>query len=304
VRISVVIPTTGRASLAAAVDSVLGQTLQAAEVLIVYDGIGELAVPRGGPAAPPITVMRTGGNHGGGAARNLGVGAASGDLVALLDDDDRWQPEKLRLQLECYLAHVGTTSPPLIVACRQAEVTTAGRVCAVTPRRLIGVGQPLADYLFAKRAIRPGEAGISSSMLLTTRDLLSTVQFDETLPRHQDWDWLLRAEADAGAVVRMCPETLVAYTRHQPGHSVSSSGSWQTSLDWVVSNRNGLTARQQANVILTVTAPLAARNREWGAVMRLCRRALRLGAAPRGWPFVIIDSGLTAWRGRRARRPG
>jgi len=105
--VSVVIPTYNRAGLIArAIDSVLAQTHQTLEVVVVDDGstdrTAELIKTRYG--AEPRVRYLTQTNQGVSAARNRGLGAARGEYVALLDSDDVWKPWKLELQLCCFRA--------------------------------------------------------------------------------------------------------------------------------------------------------------------------------------------------------
>ena len=94
-QISVIIPTVGRASLRTAVESALTQTVPPMEVIVVVDADCE---PDVGDSAE-VRVLRTAGRVGPGPARQLGIDAARGDIIALLDDDDRWHEDKLKTQL-------------------------------------------------------------------------------------------------------------------------------------------------------------------------------------------------------------
>ncbi|UEM20067.1 glycosyltransferase family 2 protein [Skermanella mucosa] len=98
-RFSVVIPTYDRAEhVARAVRSVRAQTFPAHEVIVVDDGSTDgtpgILETLAREAGPPVVALRQA-NRGAGAARNLGIGAATGDWVALLDSDDAWLPGKL-----------------------------------------------------------------------------------------------------------------------------------------------------------------------------------------------------------------
>jgi glycosyltransferase involved in cell wall biosynthesis len=96
--ISVIIPVfNGAAYIAEAIESVLCQTLPAAEVIVVDDGsLDETAeVAR---RYQPRVAYRWQANQGPGAARNRGISEARGEALAFLDSDDVWLPEKLRLQ--------------------------------------------------------------------------------------------------------------------------------------------------------------------------------------------------------------
>lgn len=91
---SVIIPSYGRPDLLrAALDSVLAQSIDDFEVIIVDDCSPE---PVDIAANQRVRVVRTAVNSGAAAARNLGVANATGEVLAFLDDDDEWGPDRLR----------------------------------------------------------------------------------------------------------------------------------------------------------------------------------------------------------------
>ncbi len=97
--ISVIMPVRNRpAVVAAAIGSVLAQTLTSWELIVVDDGSTDDTVAvaeRAGDGDPRVQVVRTTGG-GAAAARNLGLAAARGRYVAFLDSDNRWVPHFLR----------------------------------------------------------------------------------------------------------------------------------------------------------------------------------------------------------------
>lgn len=112
VLVSVVIPTYNRAyCLRRAVDSVLGQTHQSLEVIIIDDGstdnTRELVLSSYERDGRVKYVRQD--NRGVSAARNHGLRLAQGDHVAFLDSDDVWKRWKLQVQLAGmrFLPHVG-----------------------------------------------------------------------------------------------------------------------------------------------------------------------------------------------------
>lgn len=97
--VSVIITTYNRAAyLRAAVESVLAQTAQPLEILVVDDGSTDETPALCASLPDPVRYIRID-NAGCAAARNAGIGEAQGEWIALLDDDDEWTPEKLQVQL-------------------------------------------------------------------------------------------------------------------------------------------------------------------------------------------------------------
>ena len=93
------LPVRDRADLVgAAITSVLQQTCTDLELVVVDDGStdGTADVIRSFGSAVRSLHVPPGGVY---AARNLGVAATSGDLVAFIDSDDRWLPHKLEVQV-------------------------------------------------------------------------------------------------------------------------------------------------------------------------------------------------------------
>jgi glycosyltransferase involved in cell wall biosynthesis len=97
--VSVVIPTYNRAeTIGRAIDSVLRQSYRNIEVIVVDDGSTDATsavLARYGERI--ISVEQE--NGGPSAARNTGVRESSGEIVAFLDSDDTWHPDKIERQV-------------------------------------------------------------------------------------------------------------------------------------------------------------------------------------------------------------
>ncbi|MGD7652946.1 MAG: glycosyltransferase family 2 protein [Verrucomicrobiales bacterium] len=99
-KVSVIIPTYNRAAqVREAVKSVLGQTGVVCEVIVVDDGSTDETEEALAPWMDGIVYLKKT-NGGVSSARNLGIEKATGEVVAFLDSDDTWDPDKLRRQLE------------------------------------------------------------------------------------------------------------------------------------------------------------------------------------------------------------
>jgi len=102
--VSVVIPTYNRADMVPrAVASALANVEPGDEVIVVDDGSTDTTIEALAPYRDRIRLPH--GRHAGaGAARNQGIAAARGDLIAFLDSDDEWLPHKLALQRNLFEA--------------------------------------------------------------------------------------------------------------------------------------------------------------------------------------------------------
>ncbi len=99
--VSVVIPTRDRQRLLEqALGSVLAQRYEPIEVVVV-DDCSALPLELSPLLArdPRVLLLRSETPLGAGAARNLGASRCRGPLLAFLDDDDRWRPDKLERQV-------------------------------------------------------------------------------------------------------------------------------------------------------------------------------------------------------------
>jgi glycosyltransferase involved in cell wall biosynthesis len=97
--VSVVLPTRDRAgTLGRAIESVLSQSYQPLELLVVDDGSrdGTREVLESYGASLTVLPQERRGAY---AARNLGVAEAKGELVAFIDSDDMWYPDRLASQV-------------------------------------------------------------------------------------------------------------------------------------------------------------------------------------------------------------
>jgi len=114
--VSVVIPTFNRAwTLNAAIDSVLAQTHDPLEIIVIDDGSTDTTPDLLSEYGNLIQVF-TQENCGVSAARNLGIKQSHGEFIALLDSDDAWTREKLSCQMEFF------SQNPEALVCQTEEI--------------------------------------------------------------------------------------------------------------------------------------------------------------------------------------
>ena len=179
-RVSVIIPTYNRSwSLSEAIESVLSQTFQHMELIVVDDGSTDETPALLSRYGDHLRVLRQP-NRGVSAARNAGIQAARGNLIALLDSDDSWQPDKLARQVAFFAAH------PEAMIC-QTEETWIRRGVRVNPKHRHR--KPSGWIFEASLAL----CLVSPSAVMMRRELLEEMGgFDESLPACEDYDLWLR----------------------------------------------------------------------------------------------------------------
>ena len=187
--------------------SVLGQTFADFEVLVIDDGSHDdtAAVVRRAAAHDPRVRLIVQENRGLSATRNRGVREARGALIAFLDHDDLWHPEKLAAQVALLDAEPTTA----VVSCYSALIDSE--------QRCLGwrFGGEANGDVYREMLVWDTVSG--GSVVLVRREALEAAgPFDESLAIREDWDmWIRLARCHRFATV---PRVLVGYTR-SPGSS-------------------------------------------------------------------------------------
>lgn len=217
--VSVIMPTRDRAHvLGDAVTSVLEQTYGDWELIVCADGgtagTEEAVRGFGDPRIELLAIERA----GAAAARNRALGAARGEVIAYLDDDNLWHPAFLKT----------------LVGALDARPAFAGAFGGYIDVEIQGdrsVLRGLEARRFDYEALRRANF-IDLNTLVHRRELYDLFGgFDESLTRHQDWDLVLRY----GFVSDLLPveAMLTLYRRNPEWRQISGSRRGSRSWDRV-----------------------------------------------------------------------
>ena len=205
--VAVVIPTIGRSTLVRSVESVLDQSLPAAQVIVAVDGAQHEGAVRSclagvESAVLEIVVVDPPARCPAG-PRNAALERVSCDLVAFLDDDDAWVPDKLAAQVPCF-------EPGVVAVASNATILGIGEPHPyfVEPAQVVGV----RDRLLVNPII-------TSSMVCRTEVIRECGGFPLDPPLLDDYAAWMRV-ATQGAI-RIVDQELVRYAG-VVGESVST----------------------------------------------------------------------------------
>lgn len=212
-RVSVVIPTYNRAEyLSRAVNSVLAQSLEDFELIVVDDGsedetpfvVQQFCDSR-------IRLLSLGRNCGANHARNIGIQAARGEWVAFLDSDDEWLPGLLEQKVARTRETLDTRAAVVLCLCEQRE----GKSRHTMPSSgLLEEGDVFDHLLLGRRPSTTSACVARKSALLEVRG------FDARWSSHHEVDLWLRL-ARAGYRFLAVNEVLVTKHNH-PGARISN----------------------------------------------------------------------------------
>ncbi|MFF0719328.1 glycosyltransferase [Micromonospora sp. NPDC003816] len=288
--VSVVIPTTGRPSLAEAVATARAQRGVSVHVVVVCD-LAEVPTSVSELRGQIDEIVCTGGGRRGSHARNLGVRhAAPGSHVAFLDDDDAWLPGKLAAQLPVLERLAGEGWLPVVSSRTLQRKAGADPLPSAVPGTLIADGQRPEDYLFRRRQLGVARQSLPTSTLLTTITVATKCPWDESLPRHQDWDWLVRAARLPGARIVQIEEATAVYTVGSPG-SISAGADWRTSWAWAQRWEGVWAPATFADFVTAQTLRYALQARDREGVREMVR-AIRRNSVPSASNAVLAALGL------------
>jgi Glycosyl transferase family 2 len=286
--VSVVIPTIGRPSLSDAVESVLRQTYSHFEIVVRFDPIApanaELYVPRD----PRVKIVHAPSREEISLSRARALSDCEGRFVAYLDDDNRYLETKLEKQVAAALRELVAGASHVVVGCRVLAYDSYGGK-RVVPRDLKRTNQSMADYLFRRRQIRPGQTAVGATMLLCDMELARKLSLTTPSSLHEDWEWAIRADQERNTAFLMVPEVLSEYFGQPAGASASSRASWRVSAQWVIDHGDVLSPRCQADFLLCITFPLAVSQRDWWGALQVVARSVKSGfpGLP-AWLFAIL----------------
>ena len=182
---SVIIPCyNASATLPDAVQSVLSQTIADFEILLVVDGCpnGTLEVAENLAKADPRIHVIPKENGGVSSARNVGINVARGEVIAFLDSDDIWFPEKLEHHHALF-----TSDASVMVSYAQIRfMTPEGEPTSVASNRPI---EGLDEKLLLAENVT-----CTTSNLLARSEVFGRVgYFNEALHFDEDKEWIFRA---------------------------------------------------------------------------------------------------------------
>jgi len=145
-----------------------------------------------------IIVVEDKEGHGPAWARNKGLERSNSDLVAFLDADDRWLPNKLERQLAALKTHG-------VALCVEGDCDETSTAVELEPF--------ISELLF-------GDMGSLTSTILLDRRRAPNVQFDESLNLFEDHLFMIQAAVAGG--VCFCDGPLAEIEKHDKGLSARS----------------------------------------------------------------------------------
>lgn len=195
-KISVIIPTFNRGKLISkSIKSVLNQTLQNLEIIIIDDGSTDDTKKQVEKIQDErIKYIKLQNNTGGANARNVGIDIASGQFISFQDSDDIFYFDKLEKQLKniynkkshldfCKINVIYNDSFHYFVPNKERE-------------------KRLEKGDFHNELVHHGNF-ISTQSIVVKRSFIKKYKFDPNMPRMQDYDILLR----------MIPKVKISYTK-------------------------------------------------------------------------------------------
>lgn len=193
-----------------AIKSALAQNFDSFEVIVVEDGSRtDLPEQLERLCGNAVKVLCHVNNLGLAASRNSGAGAAKGDYIAFLDDDDLWDEDKLRLQVDL----IRQLPSPAVVFCGARSLNPNGE--------LVALNQPSFEGNIRSALIASKLTTIPSSLVIPTSLFREVGGFDEDLDTgidHDFWFKLAVFNVDAWPV----KNPLVIQTEHQAEQMTSN----------------------------------------------------------------------------------
>jgi len=277
--VSIVMPTFNRMEfLPATVESVLAQTIAQWELIIADDGSNRETIDylESLTRDERVRLLRLHHSGNAGAARNAAIATARAPLIAFLDSDDLWAPNKLERQLavlrankECHWSYtafvlVDTSGTPLPSESNRPWAPHSGRIFRQTVRTTASIRLP--------------------SVLASTAFIREVGGFDEALHCSEDYDLWLRLAARSPVCV--VDEPLLRVRRHS-SNAKRAAGSFHLARDYSLrkiaaqlgKQQHRLLAEERSRNALGLARAFAVHGERWRSVVTVCK------GLPLGWKY-------------------
>jgi glycosyltransferase involved in cell wall biosynthesis len=218
---SIVIPAFNRAStIESCINSVLSQTNQNFEIIVVDDGSKDNTkevVERIGDSRIKYIYQD---NGGGSKARNTGIDHSAGKYIAFLDSDDIFLPH----HLENALTELEKCEKTCIYT--QVIVERGDGIQFLKPHRGIKDDEHISDYLMRDRGF------VQTSTLVVPKELALKSKYDEKINAGQDYDIAIKLAFNGGKL-KMLPDPGAIWNDTWSENRLSSKSNPQQRLDWL-----------------------------------------------------------------------
>ncbi len=190
---TVVIPTFNRfKQLEKTLKTVFDQTFQDFEILVVDDGsdmsiLGQIRDLLESHAGSTQLISRPDTRQkGANACRNIGMEMARGEYICLLDSDDQWSPNRLS-NLQRFLRD-NTDAAGIYSGC----ILNNGLEEKQLSSRPVDTAETTIDFLFST------DGFAQTSTFVISREVVGKVEFEESLLRHQDFEFFIAFQKEVG----------------------------------------------------------------------------------------------------------
>lgn len=268
--VSAIITTHNRCDLCMdALKSVIDQTYKNIEVILVDDASDEPmdeALNTDEFRTVHYTYISKSESKGGNHARNVGIGQATGEYIAFLDDDDLWLPEKIEKQVAFLEAHPECG----IVACARIFEYDFQKSKPESLENLLSGN--LSQRIFIQMPY-------TTSSLLVRKDILSDAGcFDEELRFWQDYELLIRLSQTTN--IGVVPEHLLVYhVFHQDKARLTNNlHGWEDAVNYIGRKYGNVIEKLPENIRRQHEAMIAldgAKRAKRLAETKICRKYLR-----------------------------
>ncbi|MFN3986899.1 MAG: glycosyltransferase family 2 protein [Rhodocyclaceae bacterium] len=228
---SVVIPAFNRErEIGAAIESVLKQTEQDFEIIVVDDGSSDGTREAVARISDPRVRYVHQPNGGGSKARNTGIDHARGRFIAFLDSDDVFLPH-----------HLAQARPILqqgdrICTYTQVIVDRGDGITFLKPHRGLREREALSEYLMCDRGF------VQTSTLVVPTELARAARYDERISFGQDTDFAIKL-AHHGARLTMLEQPGAIWNDRWSDARLSSRGNPHQRLQWLERVRPMITTK-------------------------------------------------------------